>query len=214
MNPSIADLRQNYTQGGLLETQVAQNPLQQFQVWFDAALAAKVLEANAMTLATITPEGRPSARMVLLKDFDQRGFVFFTNAQSAKGQHLQENPWAALVFWWGELERSVRIEGRVREVSPQESDRYFQSRPWESRLGAWASAQSQVIPSREILEQRLEDLKQKYRHQEVERPPHWGGFRVIPDRIEFWQGRPSRLHDRLCYLLESNGNWRIERLSP
>lgn len=214
MNLSIANLRQNYIQGGLLETEADSNPFKQFQVWFNEALEADILEPNAMSLATITPDGRPSARMVLLKDFDERGFVFFTNYQSAKGQHLKENPWVALVFWWGLLERSVRIEGRVVEVTPQESDGYFQSRPWESRLGAWASEQSQVISSREILEKRLEQLKQEYLDQEVSRPPHWGGFRVIPDRIEFWQGRPNRLHDRLCYCLESDGSWRIERLSP
>jgi pyridoxamine 5'-phosphate oxidase len=214
MNLSIADLRQNYTQGGLLETEAEPDPWQQFQKWFAAALSAGLLEPNGMTLATVTPQGRPSARIVLLKGFDRRGFVFFTNYESAKGQHLQENPWAALVFWWAELERSVRIEGQVERVSASESDEYFHSRPWESRLGAWVSQQSQVIPNRDVLEQRLEALREKYRHQEVARPPQWGGFRVVPHRLEFWQGRPNRLHDRLCYSLNDDGGWRIERLSP
>jgi pyridoxamine 5'-phosphate oxidase len=203
MQPTIADLRKDYTLQDLSETEVNPNPFIQFKQWFDQALAAQLPEPNAMTIATATQDGKPSARMVLLKDFDERGFVFFTNYNSRKGQELAENPQAALVFWWAELERQVRITGRVEQVSQADSDRYFYSRPQNSRLGAWASNQSEVISSREDLEQRLQDLQQKFENQEVPRPPHWGGLRVVPTEIEFWQGRPSRLHD-----------WKIERLSP
>ncbi|MBD2103380.1 pyridoxamine 5'-phosphate oxidase [Leptolyngbya sp. FACHB-261] len=214
MNTSIADLRKDYTLLGLSESDVAANPFQQFQKWFDQAIEAQLLEPNAMTLATATPEGRPSARVVLLKGFDERGFIFYTNYNSHKGQELAQNPWAALVFLWTDLERQVRVEGRVEKVSDEESDHYFHSRPPGSRLGAWTSDQSQVISGRDVLEQRLEGLKQQYQDQEIPRPSHWGGYRVIPDLIEFWQGRPSRLHDRLQYRLCNDGNWQIERLSP
>jgi pyridoxamine 5'-phosphate oxidase len=214
MNISIADLRQNYSLGGLHEDEADANPFRQFQVWFQQALEAGIIEPNAMTLATVNREGKPSARMVLMKDFDERGFVFFTNYESAKGRQLDENPWAALVFWWAELERQVRIEGAVEKVSPEESDKYFPLRPLNSQLGAWASQQSEVIPNREILEQRLAEFQKKYANQPIPRPPHWGGFRVIPVAIEFWQGRPSRLHDRLLYLLNEEGNWIRKRLSP
>lgn len=214
MDTSVADLRKDYQLQSLRKTDVDESPFKQFQVWFDQALAAQLPEPNAMTVATATQSGKPSARIVLLKGFDERGFVFYTNYQSHKGQALIDNPQAALIFWWAELERQVRIEGRVEKVSDQESDEYFHSRPFNSRLGAWASEQSQVIESREVLELRWQELKTKYENSDVPRPPHWGGFRVIPSAIEFWQGRPSRLHDRLLYSLLDNGSWQIERLSP
>jgi pyridoxamine 5'-phosphate oxidase len=214
MDKTVADLRKDYTLQELNETDVAPNPFIQFQKWFDEALLAQLLEPNAMTVATATTDGKPSARMVLLKDFDERGFVFFTNYNSHKGQELAENPQAALVFWWAELERQVRICGHVEKVSENDSDRYFQSRPFNSRLGAWASNQSEVIESRIILEQRLQELKAKYENQDIPRPPHWGGLRVIPTEIEFWQGRSSRLHDRILYTRLDDGDWKIQRLSP
>ncbi len=214
MDTSVADLRQEYTFQGLSETDVHPNPFEQFKTWFDQAVAAQLPEPNAMTIATVTADGKPSARIVLLKDYDERGFVFYTNYKSHKGQQLVENPWGAIAFWWAELERQVRIEGRVEKVSPAESDAYFHSRPKGSQLGAWASNQSQVIESREVLEQQLQKLKEEYDNKEVPRPPHWGGFRVIPSEIEFWQGRPSRLHDRLLYQRGEDGSWKIQRLSP
>ncbi|MGL5805670.1 MAG: pyridoxamine 5'-phosphate oxidase [Xenococcaceae cyanobacterium] len=211
---NIADLRQNYTRAGLTEAEAAADPFQQFHTWFQQTLEAQLLEPNAMTLATTTADGKPTARMVLLKDFDARGFVFYTNYESLKGQQLNENPFAALVFWWAELERQIRIEGQVEKISNPESDAYFHSRPIGSQLGAWVSHQSQVIDSREVLETRQLDLEQQYRDREIPRPIHWGGFRVVPSVIEFWQGRPSRLHDRLRYTLQANGSWLRERLSP
>ncbi|MEM1392618.1 MAG: pyridoxamine 5'-phosphate oxidase [Cyanobacteria bacterium P01_H01_bin.150] len=214
MDKNIADLRQDYTLQGLSETDVNSNPFVQFKEWFDQALNTDILEPNAMMVATTTPEGKPSARMVLLKDFDERGFVFYTNYNSQKAQELAENPQAALVFWWAELQRQIRICGWVEKVSDEESDKYFYSRPFNSRLGAWASNQSEVIESREVLEQQLEELQQKYYNKDVPRPSHWGGIRVIPAEIEFWQGRSSRLHDRLVYRKVEDDSWKIERLSP
>lgn len=214
MDKTIADLRKDYTVSGLSEIEVNSNPFTQFQQWFDQALAAQLLEPNAMTVATATADGKPKARMVLLKDFDERGFVFYTNYNSQKGQELAENPQASLVFWWAELERQVRISGRVEKVSEKESDKYFNSRPLSSRLGAWASNQSEVIENREVLTRQLQELQTKYHNQDIKRPPHWGGLRVIPTEIEFWQGRPSRLHDRLRYTRLDDGTWKIERLSP
>jgi pyridoxamine 5'-phosphate oxidase len=209
----VADLRKNYTQAGLLESDLVDNPYQQFQIWFEQAVAADILEPNAMTVATVTAEGKPSARIVLLKDFDDRGFVFYTNYNSQKGVELQQCPYAALVFLWGDLERQVRIEGKTELVSESEATSYFHSRPASSQLGAWASEQSTIIQDRAILEQRLQQLENQYQDTEIPKPPHWGGVRVIPQEIEFWQGRPSRLHDRLRYQLVA-GKWQIDRLSP
>jgi pyridoxamine 5'-phosphate oxidase len=209
----IADLRKNYTQAGLLETDVAGDPVQQFKLWFEQAVAANLLEPNAMTIATVTAEGKPSARIVLLKGFDEHGFVFYTNYNSQKGVELQQCPYAALVFLWGDLERQVRIEGKVELVAIEEATAYFHSRPASSQLGAWASDQSSVIGNRSILETRLQQLEAEYIEREIPKPAHWGGFRVVPTEIEFWQGRPSRLHDRLRYQLV-DGVWKIDRLAP
>ncbi|PSB33410.1 pyridoxamine 5'-phosphate oxidase [Stenomitos frigidus] len=213
MTQSLADLRHNYTLEQLNETDVDPDPILQFRRWLDQAIAAELPEPNAMTLATATSNGIPSARIVLLKGLDERGFVFYTNYESRKGQELAENPQAALVFLWTLLERQVRIEGRVETIATAETDAYFLSRPLASRLGAWASDQSRVIPHRDVLEQRFAELKAAYAEKAVPRPPHWGGYRVIPHQIEFWQGRTSRLHDRLRYRLEQ-GNWLLERLAP
>jgi pyridoxamine 5'-phosphate oxidase len=209
---SIADLRKDYTQTGL--EQGDPSPFKQFELWFNQAVAADLLEPNAMTLATVTSEGKPDARIVLLKGFDARGFVFYTNFLSQKGQELAANPHAALVFLWGDLERQVRVVGSVEKATDIEADTYFQSRPLGSRLGAWASTQSEVIPSREFLETRMAMLETEYQGREIPRPDHWGGFRVVPTEMEFWQGRPSRLHDRLRYRLQEKGAWMIDRLAP
>nr|WP_277879942.1 pyridoxamine 5'-phosphate oxidase [Leptolyngbya sp. FACHB-36] len=213
MSTSIADLRLNYTLAQLNEADVNADPIQQFHVWFEQAVAAQLPEPNAMTLATATKAGIPSARIVLLKGVDEQGFAFYTNYESRKGAELAENPQAVLVFLWTLLQRQVRIEGRVEKVPDEETEAYFHSRPLTSQLGAWASDQSRVIPNREVLEQRFGSLKAQYQDQDVPRPPHWGGYRVIPHQIEFWQGRPSRLHDRLRYRLEGD-RWRIDRLAP
>jgi pyridoxamine 5'-phosphate oxidase len=210
---NISDLRRNYTMAGLSEQDLSPSPFTQFAVWFEQAVAAGICEPNAMTLATATADGMPSARIVLLKGFDERGFVFYTNYESAKGREMERNPQAALVFHWCELERQVRIAGTVERVSAEESDAYFHSRPPGSRLGAWASAQSQVVPSREFLEAEFQAFDQRFGQQAIPRPEHWGGYRVAPRSVEFWQGRPSRLHDRLRYRLEGD-SWIVERLSP
>ena len=211
---TISDHRKDYTRFSLREEDVDPDPIRQFERWFDEAVKSAVPEPNAMTLATSTSDGRPSARIVLLRGFDERGFAFFTNYESRKARELDKNPWAALVFFWHDLERQVRIEGRVERVSALESDLYFDSRPAGSRIGAWASPQSQVIASREALEKRCGDLESHFADGTISRPPHWGGYRLVPHAIEFWQGRPSRLHDRLRYIREKQNGWRIERLAP
>ncbi len=209
----LADLREDYTRHTFSETDIDASPFRQFQLWFSDALAANLIEPNAMTVATATKDGKPSARVVLLKGFDERGFVFYTNYESKKGQELAENPWAALVFRWAELKRQVRVEGQVEKCSAEDSDRYFQSRPLGSRLGACVSQQSRAISSREVLEFRLQELIEESENTEILRPPYWGGYRLSPTTIEFWQGRPNQLHDRLRYRLHE-GSWLIERLSP
>jgi pyridoxamine 5'-phosphate oxidase len=209
----VARLRTEYTRAGLAEVDAAPDPLAQFRAWFEEALAADLHEPNAMVLATATPDGKPSARVVLLKGFDERGFVFYTNYEGRKGREIGRNPHAALVFYWGELERQVRIEGRVGRVSERESDAYYASRPRGSRLGAWASEQSRVVGGREVLEGRIRDLEAEYEGREVPRPAFWGGYRVEPEVVEFWQGRESRLHDRISYR-RGDGGWEIERLQP
>ncbi len=197
----------------LNESDVDPNPLKQFEVWYGEALASGVPEADAMTLATATTDGAPDARIVLLKSFDGRGFVFFTNYQSRKAQELAANGRACLLFYWLPLKRQVRIEGTVEKVSAAESDDYFHARPWGSKLGAWASDQSRVITSRENLEKRFAEFELEFADN-VPRPPHWGGYRLIPTAIEFWQGRDNRLHDRIRYRLQQDKSWRIERLAP
>jgi len=211
---SIADIRREYSRARLDEADVSHDPLVEFARWFAEAQEAQVPEPTAMTLATSSPDGHPSARIVLLKGFDQRGFVFFTDYRSRKGMELESNPRAALVFWWGELERQVRVSGPVQPVSAADSDAYYHSRPEGSRISAWASHQSQVVSSRALLETQWAETAQRFAGGEIPRPPYWGGYRVVPVEYEFWQGRPNRLHDRLRYRRNSTGRWAIERLSP
>jgi pyridoxamine 5'-phosphate oxidase len=210
---SIADIRKEYMRESLSEGDVELDPILQFGRWWKEALASDIEEVNAMTLATCNAAGVPSARIVLLKDYDPSGFVFYTNYQSRKGKEIAANPHASLLFFWKELERQVRIEGKIEKVAAKESDEYFQSRPVGSKLGAWASPQSQAIKDRSILDQNIQELEGKFALEEIPRPPHWGGYRVMPAHMEFWQGRPSRLHDRILYSLE-DGNWNISRLAP
>ncbi|BDC99290.1 pyridoxamine 5'-phosphate oxidase [Persicobacter psychrovividus] len=212
MEINIADIRQDYSKKELSIAECANHPIEQFNTWFEEAIKAQVMEPNAMTVSAVSKEGRPSARTVLLKGIENDAFVFYTNYNSRKGQHLAANKYAALTFFWPELERQVNIEGRIEQVAEEVSDKYFKSRPYKSRVGAWASEQSQEISSKSVVMTRFAKYATKY-ITHVPRPPHWGGYGIIPDRIEFWQGRPSRLHDRVLYVLE-NGQWLKKRLAP
>jgi pyridoxamine 5'-phosphate oxidase len=215
MDPRATHARKEYDRGSLDEATVYRDPIRQFAAWYDAAVAAGIPEPEAMTLATATPDGRPSARVVLLRSFDARGFCFFTNYDSRKGRELADNPHAAITFHWAELERQVRIEGRVERTTAAESDAYFHSRPSGSRIGAWSSPQSRVIADRASLEALVARYAAEHPDEAaIPRPPHWGGFRLVPERIEFWQGRPSRLHDRLRFERQADGGWQLDRLAP
>jgi len=211
---SLADLRKDYSLAGLTEKDLARDPFRQFEKWFQEAEGAKVIEPNAMTLATTSRDGRPSARTVLLKGVDGRGFVFFTNYESRKGRELEVCPRATLLFPWLALERQVTVEGPVAKVSREESQAYFHSRPRPSQLAAWVSQQSAIISGRKVLEDAMKELEKKYAGQEVPLPPHWGGYRVDPETVEFWQGRRSRLHDRLRYRRADDRSWIVERIAP
>jgi pyridoxamine 5'-phosphate oxidase len=214
VSTSIADIRKDYKLQTLSEKDITKDPFGQFDKWWQEAIRSGIDEPNAMTLATASADGMPDARIVLLKGFDTQGFSFFTNYNSAKGMQLLENPRACLVFFWKELERQIRISGLVSLAPENVSDAYFNSRPEGSRIGAWASPQSEPIESREWLEQTEKKYQEEWAGRMITRPPHWGGYLLKPVRIEFWQGRPSRLHDRLMYSLEKNGAWKIERLAP
>lgn len=212
-NTGLANRRREYSQSELSKKSVASDPFEQFDKWLNEALASDLPEPTAMTLSTVAADGRPSSRVVLLKGFDKNGFVFFTNYQSRKGRELDANPVAAVNFFWPELERQVNVSGAVTKISGEESDEYFASRPYTSRIGAWASNQSEPIESRTEIMKRAAVMAAKHPLGHVPRPPHWGGFRLAPDRFEFWQGRPSRLHDRIVYALSESG-WMLSRLSP
>ena len=214
MLSSIADLRKEYSSQSLSENDVETHPVDQFSNWWHQAVNSEIQEPNAMTLATASADGLPSARIVLLKGFDKDGFIFYTNYSSYKGVQLEENPKACLVFFWKELERQVRIVGLVNKASEKLSDNYFLSRPHGSQLGAWASPQSRIIESRDWLDNKYLEIEKDFKEKQLKRPPFWGGYVVKPIIIEFWQGRPSRLHDRIQYTLSENGNWKIERLAP
>lgn len=209
----ISDLRIDYSLKSLDEKEVATSPMDQFKIWFDEALNAKVMEANAMNLSTVRKDGMPNSRIVLLKGVDE-GFVFFTNYDSSKGRELYEHPFAALTFFWAELERQVRIIGEVSKISMVESDEYFFSRPFSSQIGAWASPQSNPIPNRQFLEESENKLRNELTQDTMKRPENWGGYRLLAKEVEFWQGRPSRLHDRILYTQSSEGIWKIQRLAP
>jgi len=213
MHKNIADIRQDYRLHSLNEGEVAADAIEQFTRWWNDAINSEISEVNAMTLATSTKDGKPSARIVLLKGYDEKGFVFYTNYESQKGIELAQNPHAALVFFWKEIERQVRIEGMVEKNSAAESDAYFFSRPEGSRIGAWASPQSTIIETRELLETNVRHYTAEFKNS-IPRPPHWGGYRVMPLKIEFWQGRSNRLHDRILYTKTTEGSWKAERLAP
>ncbi|HEU4861953.1 MAG TPA: pyridoxamine 5'-phosphate oxidase [Chitinophagaceae bacterium] len=214
MYKNIGEIRRDYSHKSLSEKDVDANAIRQFEKWWEEAVSSKIDEVNAMTLATASIDALPSARIVLLKEVNEKGFVFFTNYESYKAQQLAENPKACLVFFWKELERQVRITGLIEKITVKQSDDYFQSRPEASRIGAWASPQSRVIENRDWLDEKFNELVNKMEGTAIPRPPYWGGYIVKPVVIEFWQGRPSRLHDRIQYTLEENGKWKIERLAP
>jgi pyridoxamine 5'-phosphate oxidase len=211
---SLADLRRDYTRAGLSEADLLTDPLAQFQRWFDEAQRAELAEPNAMSLTTVSADGQPSSRIVLLKHVDARGFTFFTNYEGQKGVEIAANPRVGLLFYWAELERQVRITGRANQVSREESESYFRRRPRLSRLAAWVSRQSTKIPGRAVLEAELQRLEARYPGEDIPLPPYWGGYLVTPHELEFWQGRPNRLHDRLRYRRDGDAPWRIERLAP
>lgn len=214
MASDIAQLRKDYTLHALTESEVNASPIEQFTRWWNQALESKIDEVNAMALSTINRLGHPESRIVLLKGYSSEGFVFFTNYQSDKGTQLQNNSNCSLLFFWKELERQVRINGKATKISEKDSDNYFMSRPEGSQIGAWASPQSQVVESQEWLQKNFEKIQLSYTDKAISRPPHWGGFVVHPSTIEFWQGRPSRMHDRIRYSLQSNSEWKVERLAP
>ncbi len=211
---NIADIRKDYQLQSLSESDVAASPVAQFGKWWDDAVKSKIDEVNAMTLATVNEAGVPSARIVLLKGYDENGFIFFTNYNSNKGSELEKNPNACLVFFWKELERQVRITGITEKISTEDSIAYFNSRPDGSKIGAWASPQSLAVAGKAWLKETFDFYRERFKHGEIPKPPHWGGYRVKPVKAEFWQGRPSRMHDRIQYTLQADGNWGIERLAP
>lgn len=214
MSTSIADMRKEYTQRALDITDVAPDPIQQFTQWFEEARKTQVPESNAMHLATVSALGKPSGRIVLLKGIAEQQFLFYTNYQSRKGQEIAHTPYVCLTFFWPELERQIRIEGTIHRLDEQTSTDYFHSRPRESQIGAWVSPQSQTIEARSVLDERRQSFTQKFAGQEIPKPPHWGGYAVTPESLEFWQGRPSRLHDRIFYQIDSKGQWQLQRLAP
>lgn len=213
-NIDLADIRKDYKMATLSEQDVSDDPFLQFEKWFNEVLHSQIDESNAMTLATADAKGKPSARIVLLKGFDERGFHFYTNYESKKARQIKENPFGALVFFWKELERQVRIEGKIIQADPPESEQYYHSRPLKSQIGAWASPQSKVISGRDYLEEKVRQYEERFKQSLPDRPSFWGGYILLPDLFEFWQGRPSRLHDRIQYSLTAANQWKKERLAP